>query len=163
MKKIAAFVVFLSACGVTQDAKPVLNATAFGQIAFGDRLEDVEKRLGEKAPLMRAADESQCRQIEFNTYPGLVFMIEEGRVTRAETSKPLPTSIGFTVGAATDEIKRKRPDVVVEPHKYEPAGHYLTLKSKDGKTALLMEAANGTVTHVRGGLFPSVQYVEGCL
>jgi hypothetical protein len=53
--------------------------------------------------------------------------------------------------------------MVVEPHQYDPDGHYLTFATRGGKTAIVMEEADGKVTTIRGGLIPAVQYVEGCL
>lgn len=162
MKRIVATLVALLVFGSSQAATPVLSAASYGQVVFGDRLEDVEKRINEKAPPITDSDENACRQIEFKTYPGVYFMIEEGRITRAESSNPIPSSIGYTVGASMAEIKKKIPSAVIEPHHYTE-GHYITVKSKDGKAAILMEEAEGKVTDIRGGLLPSVQYVEGCL
>ena len=140
-----------------------MTATSYGQIEFGDKLDVVEARLGERAPVIVDSDEIHCRLVEFKAYPHVIFMIEEGAVTRAESSMPVPTSVGFTVGASLDAIKRRIPSVEIEPHQYDPDGHYLTFKNVDGKAAILMEEAAGKVTNVRGGLIPAVQYVEGCL
>lgn len=90
-------------------------------------------------------------------------MVEEGVITRAESSVAVPTSLGLTVGASMEAVKKSVPSVVIEPHQYDPDGHYLIFKSPDGKTAVVMEEGGGKVTAVRGGLEPSVEYVEGCL
>ena len=62
-----------------------------------------------------------------------------------------------------EAVKKIVPSVVIEPHQYDPYGHYLIFKSPGGKTALVMEEGGRKVTAVRGGLEPSVEYVEGCL
>ena len=143
--------------------EPALSATSYGEVVFGERIEDVEAHLNEKAPPITDPDEKFCRQIEFKAYPGVYFMIEQGRVTRAESSAPIKTSIGYTVGSSLADIQKHVPGATVEPHFYDPDGHYVTVKVKEGKAAILMEEANGKITDIRGGLIPSVQYVEGCL
>jgi hypothetical protein len=162
MRSVRFLLVGVVMCVAAQAESPVMSATAYGKVTFGERLEVVETRLNETAPLISDPDERLCRQIEFKAYPGVLFMIEEGRVTRAESSEPIATSIGFTVGSLMSEIKKKLPQIVVGPHHYTD-GHYLTLKTKDGKAALVMEEGEGKITGVRGGLTPSVDYVEGCL
>jgi hypothetical protein len=162
MKRTLSLLLLFVATSACADS-PVLSATAFGHIKFGDALERIEKLLKEKAPEITDPDERLCRQISFRAYPNVTFMVEEGVVTRAEFSAPIPTSLGITVGASLEAVKRKVPTVVVERHQYDPDGHYLILKTPDGKAALVMEEGGGKVTSVRGGLEPSVEYVEGCL
>jgi len=142
---------------------PVLSATAYGPITFGDSLEKVEKLLKEKAPEIAHPDERLCRQITFRAYPTITFMVENGIVTRAESWTAIPTSIGLSVGDSLDAVKKRKPSVSIVPHQYHPSGHYLILKTPNGKNALVMEEAEGKITAVRGGLEPSVEYVEGCL
>ncbi len=163
MNKLISILATLATCAAAHGAEPVLSAAAYGQVSFGDRIEAVEERLGEQAPPITDTDEEQCRQIEFKAYPGVHFMVERGRVTRAASSRAIRTSIGLTVGASMSNVRRALPAAAVQAHPYVEGGHYLILKSPDGKTALLMEEAQDTVTAVRGGLLPSVQYVEGCL
>jgi len=143
--------------------EPVLSETSYGKVKFGDSLEHFEILLNDKAPEITDPDERFCRQISFRSYPKVVFMVEEGVVTRAESSAPIATSLGITVGTSFEAVKKKVPSVVIEPHKYDPDGHYLILKAPDGKSALVMEEAEGKVSTIRGGLEPSVEYVEGCL
>jgi hypothetical protein len=61
------------------------------------------------------------------------------------------------------DLQKRHPTMVVEPHQYDPGGHYLTFATRGGKAAIVMEEADGKVTNIRGGLIPAVQYVEGCL
>jgi hypothetical protein len=142
---------------------PVLSATSYGQIKFGDSLGKVERLLNEKTPKITDPDEKLCRQIKFRAYPAVTLMVENGVVTRAESSAAIPTSLGLTVGASLEAVMKKVATIVIEPHQYDPNGHYLILKTPDGKAALVLEEGGGKVTNVRGGLEPSVEYVEGCL
>lgn len=144
-------------------AGPTLSATSYGAIRFSERVEIVEKRLQERVPPPINAEEAHCRLFEFKAYPQMIFMIEDGVITRAGTSAPIPTSIGMTVGSSVKTIRRNFPGVKIEPHAYDPAGHYLTLKTENQKAAIVMEESGGRITEIRGGLIPSVTYVEGCL
>jgi hypothetical protein len=163
MNRIFLSLALLSCIGQANASGPVLSATAYGRITFGERLERIERTLRETAPPITDPDENQCRQIEFRAYPGVIFMVEAGVVTRAESSKAVRTSLGMTVGASITDLQKKYPSIVVEPHQYEPDGHYLTFATRDSKAAIVMEETDGKVTSIRGGLNPSVKYVEGCL
>ena len=162
MKLIVILISFwlLQAC-VAVPAK--LSPSSYGQIQFGARLSQIEELLGEKIPGIKEPDEKFCRYVSFNAYPDVQFMVEEGVITRAEFSKPLPTSLGISVGSSLKEIKDQYPNAIVTPHKYNPAGHYIIFKTKGGKNAIVMETSEDKVFAVRGGLEPSVEYVEGCL
>lgn len=54
------------------------------------------------------------------------------------------------------------PDITVEEHPYNPDGHYLTVRSKDGRYGLRFETDKGTIQEFCGGTFDAIQYVEGC-
>jgi hypothetical protein len=91
-------------------------------------------------------------------------MVEEGILTRADvTDSSIPNAFHIKIGTTLDEVKRRFSTVIVERHQYDPTGHYLIFKSKDGKRAIVFEEGNGKITDVRAGVEPSVQYVEGCL
>jgi hypothetical protein len=139
----------------------ILSPRGYGEIQFGTQLTDVESRLKERAaPRNR---EFGCDFVQFKKFPGVQFMVEDGIVTRADVIPNIPNSIGVRVGTRLSEVKRRFPEVKIEPHKYVEHGHYLSLPTADGKAALLFEEDDGRVTDVRAGLFPSVAYVEGCL
>ena len=141
---------------------PVLSAAAYGEVVFGDRIEDVAKRLNEMVPLREESDEESCWYAKFNAYPGVNFMVQDGRVSRLDYSESIITSIGYTVGASMAEVTKAIPTAIVEPNHYNPEAHYITVMSEDGKSAILLDESKGKVTSVRAGLLPVVQYVEGC-
>ncbi|MDR2220662.1 MAG: hypothetical protein LBE24_08810 [Methylobacillus sp.] len=149
-------------CTVSHAEEAVLSDSAYGKIRFGEKLEVAKKLLGEPVPPATDLDEQQCRQIVFKAYPDVYFMVEQGTITRAESVKPIATAIGFTVGSSLAEVQKKYPQAVLKPHAYTD-GHYVILTSKDEKSALLMEENEGKIMVIRGGLVPSVNYIEGCL
>ena len=161
-KRIAAFIPVVLIVIAAAAAKPILTLDSYGVVVFGVRLRDVEKKLGEKAELTTTVNPS-CSYVTFKRYPNAAFMLEDGVITRADVSEEVPNAFGITVGTSFSEVKRKFPNVIVERHEYDSDGHYLILKSADKKKAIVMEESDGKVTRVRGGLIPSVQYVEGCV
>jgi hypothetical protein len=139
-----------------------LTDESYGIVHFGNKLVDVERKLGERAE--RQTGDKSCDFITFKKYPGVEFMVEKGIVTRVDVIDSLiPNTFGIKTGTTLDEVKRRYPKVIVESHQYDPTGHYLIFKSKDGKRAVVFEEGNGKITDVRAGLEPSVEYVERCL
>jgi hypothetical protein len=140
----------------------VLTDQSYGIVRFGSKLVEVEKKLGKK-PKGHTGDHG-CDFVAFEKYPGVKFMVEEGIVTRADVTDPsIPNALGIKIGTCLDEVKRRHPEVMVKPHQYDPTEHYLIFKSKDGKRAIVFEEGDGKITDVRGGLEPSVEYVDACL
>ena len=71
-------------------------------------------------------------------------------------------SARISVGASFAMVKALRPKVEVRPHKCDEDGHCLILDAVGGRAALVLEERKGTVTTVRAGLRPAVEFVEGC-
>ncbi len=140
----------------------VLSDKSYGFVTFGGKLMAIEKKIGEKAK--GETGDKGCDFVTFKRYPGLKFMVEDGIVTRADAISPeIQNMCQIRIGTSMEEVKRRYPKVEVKPHKYDEKGHYLILKSKDGKSAIVFEEGGGKVTDTRAGLEPSVEYVEGCL
>ncbi len=96
---------------------------------------------------------------------GLLFMINEGRVARADVQGgAILTAEGAGIGTSEQRIRTLYPNATVRPHKYV-AGNYLIVvphAPADTTRRLLFETEAGRVTRFRGGLLPEVQWVEGC-
>lgn len=140
---------------------PVLSASGYGLIQFGQPLKAVEEKLKETAfPKKR---EPGCDFIKFKRYPQIRFMVEDGIVTRGDAKAGVRNSGRVNVGMSLARVKVLHPGIRIEPHKYDDKGHYLILDSADGSSAILFEEGGGKVTDIRAGKKPSVEYVEGCL
>jgi hypothetical protein len=92
-------------------------------------------------------------------------MIIEGRVVRLELkgASKLRTFAGARVGTTEEELRAlygARLDV--QPHKYDTAGHTITLKSSGGDFGLRFETSGGKVTAIQAGPWEHLNYVEGC-
>jgi hypothetical protein len=144
-----------------QSKEPVLTRTAYGKITFGDRLEKVALDLNAK--FTPENPDKACDFVTFAIYPLIKFMVEDGVITRGDAAAGVLNEFGISVGTLFSEVMRRFPDVALEMHPYDPQGHYVIFKSEDGKNAMIMEELDGKIIGVRGGLVPSVEYIEGCL
>jgi hypothetical protein len=147
--------------GAKPEKKPELTCRSYGLIKFGDKLTHVEKLMKEKSD--KTGFDFECDYVAFKKYPDVDFMVEEGIVTRAEsTSANVLNSLGIKILDSLESVLRRYPNVQMERHAYDE-GHYLIFKSSDGKYAMVFEEVQGEVVNVLAGLEPSVEYVEGCL
>jgi hypothetical protein len=92
-------------------------------------------------------------------------MIIGGKVVRVELkgASKLRTFSGAGIGTTETELQTMygaRLDV--QPHKYDPAGRTITLKSSGGDFGLRFETSGGKVTAIQGGPWEHLNYVEGC-
>lgn len=141
---------------------PVLRDDSYGAIRFGDQLTTVERSLGEKASAETISE--GCDYAIFKSYPKVRFMVVNQIVTRADVHTPdIPTILGINIGTSLTEVKRRYPQVRIEPNKYDEKGHNLIFRSKDGKRAFVFYETKGVVQHIQAGQQPSVEWVEGCL
>src|SRR6266568_1490115 len=130
---------------------PVLTDKSYGTVTFGSSLKKIEKRIGEK--VKRETGDKGCDFVTFKKFPGIKFMVEDGIVTRADVISPeIKNKLQIQNGTPLDEVKSRYPTVEVTPHKYDPTGHYLIFKSKDGKRAILFEEGDGKITDTRAGV-----------
>ena len=154
----------LGACS-TQAPMPapptLLSAAGIGPIRFGMRLDKAEQVLGSKATLPQPFDPA-CSMVRFPALPNLRFMVEDGIVTRADAGHGVGNVLGLAVGATLAQVRTRHPEARITPHKYDENGNYATFPSPDGRSALILELADGKVSRIRAGLQPSVAYVETC-
>ncbi|MYN06718.1 hypothetical protein [Pseudoduganella aquatica] len=143
-------------------AAPVLSFEGYGPVHFGAQLPDVEQKLGAKSVALGANDPA-CSMVRFPGIQGVRFMVEQGKITRADADAGVANSLGIASGDTLDAAKKKAPALAVGPHKYLPEGHYLTASSGDGKAAIIMEEDGKAITKIRAGMQPAVAYVETCL
>jgi hypothetical protein len=141
----------------------VLSATALGPITFGSELREIETRIAESALPEEGEGNDACQYVSFSAYLETMFMVEHGIITRADVGPMVKNSLEVAVGALMEDVRKAHPAVQIQPHQYDPEGYYLIFPTADGRAAIVMEVGGGKVTDIRGGLEPSVEYVEGCL
>lgn len=137
----------------------VLSPDGYGKVHFGQRLDQVERKLGQRAT-PRPSDPA-CSMVGFKRYPQVRFMVEQGVITRADARTIVRNSAGVTARMSAREVLRRQPKMQSQPHKYDEHGQYLVLAKGDDK-ALIFEANKGKLQRVRAGIKPAVEYVETC-
>jgi hypothetical protein len=166
MLRVAALVVLLAPMRLSGQADTPITFVGFGVVHVGMKPEEASRRLGE--PLLpkegRVVNEG-CYHVHPASQPTLEFMVENGRIVRAETSdKRYRTWSGVRVGDTEETARAKYgPRCELMGHQYDPAGHYLVIRSADKASALVLETDGKTVTYIRAGRQPAAEYVEGCL
>lgn len=159
MKKIR-FLLFSALLGLTGTASSqVLSPDGYGKIHFGERLDQAERRLGQRAT-PRPPDPA-CSMVGFKRYPQVRFMVEQGVITRADAKTVVRNSAGITARMSAKDALRHALTLRSELHKYDKNGQYLVLPKGEDK-ALIFEASKGTLTKMRAGIKPAVDYVETC-
>ena len=161
--KIALFISLILATSSASAGEPVLSATGYGAIKFGTKLSDVEKKVSEHVAPPVDEDDAACRYVQLKAYPEAKFMVEDGVITRADVSEKAKNNLHISVGTPLAKVRAGHPTAQLERHQYDPNGHYVIFKSANGKTAIVMEESEGKIVDIRGGLEPSVEFVEGCL
>lgn len=113
----------------------------------------------------RLGDYSECFEQPLKSNENILIMFEHKRISRIDILSPkIKTNEGIGVGYTESQVKEiYGSQVKIEPHKYDDNGHYMTVKSRDEKNAIVMETDGRRITIIRTGRLPSVQYIEGCL
>lgn len=143
-----------------------LGMGGIGPVRAGMTVEEV-LRLADWPGLERRQPAGACWYLPFHGERGEDFdlMIIDGRVARIEIRRAsrLTTLSGARIGSSEAELRAlygARLDV--QPHKYEPDGRTLTLRSAEGGHGLRFETLKGRVTAMQGGPWEHLNYVEGC-
>jgi hypothetical protein len=109
----------------------------------------------------------ECDHVEVPNAPGEVWlMVVSDTVQRVEVGdSAVATTAGIRVGDRAERVLAQYGDrVTVEPHVYTD-GHYLIVRADaaaDSLYQIVFETYEGAVTRFRSGLYPAVQWVEGC-
>lgn len=143
-----------------------LGMGGIGPVRAGMTVEEV-LRLADWPGLERRHPAGDCWYLPYRGGKGQEFdlMIVDGRVARIEIRREsrLTTLSGARIGSSEDELRKlygARLDS--QPHKYEPDGRTLTLRSGDGGHGLRFETLKGRVTAIQGGPWEHLNHVEGC-
>jgi hypothetical protein len=144
-----------------------ITAHGFGPLALGMTATDAGKVTDGALTVPPASAPDQCEYAKWSTAPsGVMVMFEGGTLVRVDVTAPgTPTVEGLEVGqsaARADSLYGAK--ATRRPHKYE-AGEYLIVKPlapQDSLQRLVVELTSGKVARFRIGLFPQVEYVEGC-
>jgi hypothetical protein len=108
--------------------------------------------------------EQSCTYVKVPTHPGIRLMILQGHVARVDVDNATTrTTEGIRNGdfeAHAQQVYNKT--LAVMPHKYEPAGRYLTELTSDGKYGIRFETKDGKIVRYYAGEASAIELVEGC-
>ncbi len=139
-----------------------LGMGGLGPIRAGMSVEQV-LALADFSGIERKQPAGECWYLRYGS--DFALMIIGGRVVRLElqSSSKLGTFGGARIGTTETALAAMygaRLDV--QPHKYDAAGHTITLKSSAGDYGLRFETSGGKVTAIQAGPWEHLHYVEGC-
>ena len=167
-----------SATSADAAADRVLTLSGLGAVRVGMSFRETEAALGARLSLAGpgGSDSRACAyaQRRDGRDPAIAYMVEDGRITRIDVSEPdagagaapqpsVRTDAGLGIGSTEAAVRKAYGrSLVVGPHPYEDAGHYLEVFGPDRRRAFLFETLRGRVTSFRAGRRRSVEYIEGC-
>jgi len=140
----------------------VLRQDGIGPVKVGMNLAQLNAVLHEKFTLPEDKDEQDCFIDGPTAHPQVSFMILKGRLARIEVNGPgVPTENGIQVGNSEERARQVYgSSLKVKQHAYTgPQGHYLTIRSADGRYGIRFETDNGKITTFYGGRFDAIQYI----
>lgn len=170
MSKRTFILAFVLAGIITATAFPtsndwVVRPQSVGPVKIGMTIAQINAALREKFSFPGEKDERGCFYVSPSQHPDVAFMIENGRLVRIDVAKPgVATPEGVQVGDSEARAKSVYGNKLkIEPHAYNgPEGHYLTVRSNDGRYGTRFETDGGKIQSYYAGLFSAVQYIEGC-
>jgi hypothetical protein len=142
-----------------------LGLGSIGPVRTGMSVEQVLP-LADWSGLARRQPAGECWYLRYQgNGSDFDLMIIDDRVVRIELkgSSTLRTLGGARIGSSESDLRRLyggRLDV--QPHKYDPRGHTITWRSREGEFGLRFETSEGKVTAIQSGPWEHLHYVEGC-
>ena len=151
---------------VVDPARWVLRADGVGPVRVGMTVAEANQAVS--GGLDRTTGLEQCDYVRPKQGPaGVSLMVVDGRIARVDVrdSARVSTVAGVLPGESEARVREAYPGVRVQPHKYDERGHYMIVipgAPSDTLHRIVFETDGSKVTSMRGGLFPTVEFVEGC-
>lgn len=144
----------------------IIRFDGTGPIKIGMSLSQLSAVLHERFLMPEEKDEQACFYVNPAKHPGISIMIEDGHVTRIDVERRgIATAEGIRVGdSEARAVQVYGQKLKVEPHAYTgPLGHYLTVRSSDGRYGIRFETDGNKVVSFYAGQQQAISYIEGCL
>lgn len=142
-----------------------LDVDSYGPVHIAMTLIQASKALGrELDPGPLAKDEEACfygREIKEPVLDHVGFMFLNRKLARFDVWGPaIRTKEGAGIGTTEEELRRLYRGARIEPHHYDPSGHYVIVRK--GPFEFVFETDGARVTRFRGGETRATALVEGC-
>jgi hypothetical protein len=141
----------------------VVRYDGVGPVKIGMTLTELSQALHQElAPDEK--DEHGCFYIDARGHDHVEIMIVDGHVVRVDVgARGTTTADGIQVGDSEAHARTVYgARMKVTPHTYIDNGHYLTVRSSDGRYGIRFETENGKIIGFYAGTYDAIQYVEGC-
>ncbi|MGH9181277.1 MAG: hypothetical protein ACRDY5_06140 [Acidimicrobiales bacterium] len=146
-----------------------LELRGLGPVRIGMTVAEASAALGRDLQALGLGDpDAGCELFAPAAGPdGVAFLVTGGTVARVDViGGPVVTTDGLAIGQTEAEAQQRYGGrLAVTNHTYTPGGHYLTLvpaDPADGAFRLVAETDGTTVTALRAGRLPEVEFPEGC-
>lgn len=152
------------ACGSLASDTWIVREDGVGPVKIGMTLAQLNAALHEKFSLPAEKEDQGCFYVSTRGHDSIAFMIENGRLVRIDVNEAgVVTVAGVQVGDSESHARQVYgARMKVTPHAYTETGHYLTVRSNDGRYGVRFETDNGKITMYYAGRYDAIQYIEGC-
>jgi hypothetical protein len=135
-----------------------------GPVKIGISLAQLNAVLHEKLTEEDSGSDN-CYYVTAPSHDHIGFMISDGKVARIDVNAPgVATTTGVQVGDTESQVRAiYGTRMKVTAHHYDDNGHYLTVRSADGRYGVRFETDGAKITGYYAGTYEAIQYVEGCL
>lgn len=142
----------------------IIRPDGVGDVKIGMTIAELGPRLA--TPSDTATTGEMCKYVRLRDEPdSVMFMVEAGRVVRVDVvGGSTATAEGAQVGDSEGRILKLYPNARRQPHKYTDGRYLIVLPNAPADTLhrYVFETDGQRVTRFRAGVFPPVEYVEGC-
>ncbi|HEU4559596.1 MAG TPA: hypothetical protein VFS20_17220 [Longimicrobium sp.] len=153
-----------AAADTAGSASWVLRADGIGPLRVGMTVDEANRAVG--GGLDRTSGLEECDYVRPKTGPaGVSLMVVDGRIARVDVdSTSVATAAGVRLGDTESRAREAYPGARVEPHKYVDGHYVIAIPGAPADTLhrIVFETDGKAVTRMRGGVYPPVEYVEGC-
>lgn len=141
----------------------VIREDGVGPVKVGMSLSQLNRVLSEKFSMPQDKGDQGCFYVKPAKHAHIAFMIEDGHLARIDVDKAgISTAEGIQVGdSEAHALQVYGPRLKIEPLHYTE-GHYLTVRSINGRYGIRFETEKGKIQTFYAGRFEAVQYIEGC-
>ena len=149
-------------------AAPPVTPEGYGPVRIGMTEAEARQVLGTQGVVPAVGgpgDVDSCHFLSVGAQPPvLLYMVEQGKVTRVtiRAGSPATTDKGLGIGATEAQVRAAYPNIETQPHKYVEGGKDLFAWTEKDKRGVRYELdPQGKVTHIHAG-DRTIAYVEGC-
>jgi hypothetical protein len=172
MRYLLAILLLSTVTGAANAADAVLAPGGLGPVAIGSSISQMERLLRQQIP-GSSFDDGGCAVVAGNDKRqlGISYLMESRRVTRinvdyyGDAAEPLTihTEAGIGLGSSEEDVKKAYGDRVrIEPNSGDPTWHYLYVDEPDHLSGLAFDTDGKTVKSMHAGVYPALNYKQGC-